>query len=124
MLIPIHNIFHVITTAFYLIFSMHITSCMWINIGFRLNGWINTTDWGYDGGVFDITTMGHENAFKIYWNAMYYISATMTTIGYGDISGYVGDGPHSKPEMYFVMLLEFFGILTLTYISEAIMKVE
>ena len=49
---------------------------------------------------------------------MYYISATMTAIGYGDISGHVGEGPHSKPEMGFVMLLEFFGILTLTYMVQ------
>ena len=48
----------------------------------------------------------------------------MTTVGYGDMSAYAGESPHSRLEMVFVMLLEFFGILTLTYISDAILDIK
>lgn len=100
--------------------------CIWVSIGFSPNGWVTNKTWSDRNGDFKIEDMTNFQAFEIYWTSIYFISATITTVGYGDISAYmnVNGGENNSVQIIFVMLLEFFGILTLTYISNAILEIE
>lgn len=49
---------------------------------------------------------------KIYWTAWYFLSTTITTIGYGDISGC------TVKEKIFLIFLLFAGILCFTVIQQ------
>jgi hypothetical protein len=48
----------------------------------------------------------------VYWTAWYYVTTSITTIGYGDISG------STAPEKLFIIFLLFIGILIFTIIQQ------
>lgn len=48
--------------------------------------------------------------FSLYVTAIYYVTTTITTVGYGDIFGV------SQYEKMFIITLQFVGILTFTTI--------
>jgi hypothetical protein len=49
--------------------------------------------------------------FVVYWTAWYYVTTSITTIGYGDIYG------STAPEKLFIIFLLFIGILIFTIIQ-------
>jgi len=51
-----------------------------------------------------------DQTLKIYWTAWYFVTTSITTIGYGDISGY------TIYEKIFIIFLLFTGILIFTTI--------
>ena len=99
----------------------HIMACLWITIGMASDGWVSTfvnlnkdkyeeeykkeTDQTYEPESDQLFTDAmHRYCFPIYVNAAYFILTTITTVGYGDISG------HTKYEYLFSMCVEFVGL--------------
>ena len=74
--LALYNCLVVFKTVFWMTFVIHLLSCLWIRIGF-LSGEGNT--WIDEFGLHDADHM------VIYVNSFYYITATFSTIGYGDI---------------------------------------
>jgi len=76
---------------------MHFISCAWICIGENVeNSWILNPENGIGADK--------EPQFK-YVTSIYWVMATLTTVGYGDIKGY------TSTEYGFTMGVEFVGIL-------------
>jgi hypothetical protein len=84
---------------------MHILACSWSFVGMNVDGsWI-------DGGPIDDTSKSSlhpifEKTDKkgIYIAAIYWVITTLTTVGYGDYTGY------TEEEYLFEMAVEFIGI--------------
>lgn len=83
------------------IWFCHVIACLFIFIArfedFSSQTWVGET------------TIDPSNETQIYVAALYYILATLTTIGYGDIH------PESIPEKVFVMLVMLFGVFLYSY---------
>lgn len=87
--------FHVLVTIFVLFFSIHILGCLWIAIGHLYDPeslmipWIERFDYHEESTLTNpgmkFYQLGQNG--KIYWTAVYFIVTTITTTGYGDISG-------------------------------------
>lgn len=75
--LALYNCLVVFKTVFWMTFVIHLLSCLWIRIGF-LEQWHKNT-WVDEFGLHD------EDQMVIYVNSFYYITATFSTIGYGDI---------------------------------------
>jgi len=96
----------------------HIMACLWITIGMADDGWVSKfvknnkeiymeehPDKHYEADSAELFTDAmHRYCFPIYVNAAYFILTTITTVGYGDISG------HTKYEYLFSMCVEFVGL--------------
>lgn len=83
---------------------MHILACSWSFVGMNINGsWI-------DGGKDDGSKSSLHPIFMrsdkkgIYIAAIYWVITTLTTVGYGDYTGY------TEEEYLFEMAVEFIGI--------------
>lgn len=116
--------YKVFETIFILIFCLHALVCCFIAIGHMEptdntnESWIfrmalykdgrASTDFKFNTPE-DQTT---ESNFNIYWTAWYYVTTSITTVGYGDISG------ATAPEMLFIIFLLFTGILIFTIIQQ------
>lgn len=53
----------------------------------------------------------------VYADAIYFVTTTMTTVGFGDISALTGNMPNRIIEEFFVTMLEFTGILAFALLS-------
>lgn len=83
----------------------HIFSCMWIAIGkWDKEGWVESfmERVREESGNQNLTT--YDFFITIYINAFYFILTTITTVGYGDITG------NTLVEFIFSMIVEFFGL--------------
>lgn len=83
----------------------HVFSCMWIAIGkWDSEGWVERfiTQVRIDQNNPDLST--YDFFISIYINAFYFTLTTITTVGYGDISG------KTLIEFIFSMIVEFFGL--------------
>ena len=85
----------------YILFFVHISGWIWINIGKRNdNGWISAKSY-----------LLENDEVTIYVAAIYYIVTTLATVGYGDFIGAEND------EMIFSIVLELWGIGFFGYIT-------
>ena len=98
--IMITNSFMLFKTFFILIGLFHTLACCWIYIGNQPNGWRET-----------FMLEGADSPGEIYVSAIYFISETATTIGYGDIYA------NTPIEQGFAIFLEFVGILIFSLIT-------
>jgi len=104
----IENIFKIAMLVFELIFIMHYVSCMWIFLGSRESGYITKS------GV-DVTDRHYH--YDTYMSVFYYVTTTLTTVGYGDISPGVEGDAWDKT---FAMIVEFFGIAVFSIIQQRV----
>lgn len=93
----------IVTFIMMLMITLHTLCCVWIWLG-RENegqGWIATKSY--------LISDTHNND-DLYVASMYWVMTTLTTIGFGDITG------HSNSEMLFTIVTMFIGIGFFGYI--------
>ena len=93
------------------IFVLNLTTCLFIFIGFN----------SYPNWIFKLNIQ--DNSYiDIYLTSVYFIIVTITTVGYGDITG------DSMPEILFQILLLIIGTIAysfiISYISNYIIKIN
>ena len=92
-----------------IIFVLNLTTCLFIFTGFN----------SYPNWIFKLNIQD-DSYINIYLTAVYFIIVTITTVGYGDITG------DSMPEIIFQILLLIIGTIaysfTISYISNYIIK--
>ena len=94
--VTIENTMAYVRSIFEFGIMIHLFSCLWIFIGALNDEWMEN-----EKEIF------FEKKAETYVDALYFITTTMTQVGYGDISAF-GKGSLS---MIFVSLVQFFGIL-------------
>lgn len=112
----IDNLYKVLETVFNLIFCVHLLVCCFIAIGHIDSQESIDKSWIIKHGLMDKdhdiynASFSLDQTLKIYWTAWYFITTSITTIGYGEISGY------TNYEKIFIIFLLFTGILIFTTI--------
>ena len=99
--IMITNVFLAFKTLFIMLILFHTLASGWIYIGAESGGWRETLLFEHQ----------KEDRPSIYAYALYFVTTTATTIGYGDITGSL------QTEKLFCLLLEFVGILIFSAIT-------
>ena len=100
---------------------MHVLVCAFIAIGHSRPSYDVIDSWIYRLGLYDETmpyaivgeempNKGENTNFNIYATAWYYVTTSITTIGYGDIVGV------TTAEKLYIIFLLFAGILIFTII--------
>lgn len=83
----------------------HIFSCLWIAIGkWEEGGWVNEFLRNVNAETGRAEDEAYVYFYQIYTNAFYFTLTTITTVGYGDISG------STTSEFIFSMVVEFVGL--------------
>lgn len=127
------NIRYVFITMFQFVLIFHLMACLWVMLGncndptsFAYCGDALTTNnfaWiehdrfnrGDQYGISNVPAE-RQDAY-IYWTSFYFITTTASTIGYGDY------GAKSWQEMYFLIFVEFVGMIVFSIISGAYKKI-
>ena len=119
----IDNLYKVLETIFILVFCLHALGCCFIAIGHMAPTDSVNDSWIYKRGLYDdsvpysqigkrIENKGPKTDQKIYFTACYFVTTSITTIGYGDIYG------NTETEKLFIIFLLFAGILIFTIIQQ------
>lgn len=88
--------------------TIHTLACAWVWIGNREPfSWINN-----EGSVL----IGADDA-TLYITALYWVTTTLATVGYGDIKG------RCQNEYVYVMFVEFVGIIFFSFIMGSISSI-
>ena len=95
----------------------HIMAVLWIYIGTddSVDGsWVNSFVESQREELGDETLDMYDFMWVIYFNAFYFILTTITTVGYGDISG------STTNEYLFSMCVEFIGLTFFSFLTGTI----
>lgn len=87
-----------------LTFANHLIACIWLYLGESIDG-----SW--------LQSYKHDNASTKYITSIYWVVTTLTTVGYGDITG------STSEEYVFTMVVEFIGILFFSIMMGSINKI-
>jgi hypothetical protein len=83
---------------------MHTLGCCWVYIG------VNWEDWSW----VDFAELRGRSDATLYITAIYWITMTLTTVGYGEIRG------TNANEFVYVMIVQFVGIMFFSFIMGSI----
>lgn len=84
---------------------IHLLACLWVYFGFEATGgWLDK----------NYVKLREAPLRKIYIASLFWVTTTLTTVGYGDFKG------HTNDEYVFTMLVEFFGFLVFGLIMASI----
>ena len=95
----------------------HIMAVIWIKIGLdesQEGSWVNSYVEEMQEKTGDPTVNEYTYMWTIYVNAFYFILTTITTVGYGDISG------STTNEYLFSMCVEFIGLTFFSFLTGTI----
>ena len=96
----------IVFIAIFAVFFFHISSCMFVFlVEFESDLW---AAWRYDDPY------AFYNTFDLYITSLYYIVTTMSTVGYGDISG------GTTQERIYCIILMLTGVVSFNLISGAL----
>lgn len=89
-----------------MVISMHTLGCAWVFIGQHIEySWID------EEGFRD------ESRDTLYISSIYWITMTLTTVGYGEIKGQTAE------EFLYVMFVQFVGIMFFSFIMGSITSI-
>ena len=113
----IYNIQQIFSLAVFLYLSLHLTACINIMHGTEEDGFIPLDDSG---------APLEQTAFEIYIDQLYFMTTTMTTVGYGDFRAaqtyYIG---YEKIwNMLLISCIQFMAIFTFTLIKERLFSLQ
>ena len=98
-----------LVSFFLIVFALNMTTCLFIFIGLN----------SYPGWIIELN-LQDSSFLNIYLTSLYFVIVTITTVGYGDITG------KTIPELVFQMVLLIIGTIaysfTISYISNYIIK--
>mmetsp|Transcript_51240 Transcript_51240/g.70370 ORF Transcript_51240/g.70370 Transcript_51240/m.70370 type:complete len:272 (-) Transcript_51240:2283-3098(-) len=83
----------------FVLLATHIIACLWIVFGRLEGGWVLNGD-----------LLSDDHSFGLYTSSFYFVLTTITTVGYGDISG------GSAHEYIFCMCVEFIGLTFFSFL--------
>lgn len=112
----IDNMYKVLETIFILIFCLHALVCCFIAIGHIAttddtnDSWVIVHNLLEEEQLYGYNSPNNGKNFALYWTAWYFVTTSITTVGYGEISGF------TAPEKLFIIFLLFTGILIFTII--------
>ena len=112
----INNVNQVLSLVIFLTLSLHLSACVNIFQGMANNSWINYDD---DNQLLTTSTDGvpsTRSASDFYINQMYFMTTTMTTIGYGDLRAAKYPDYQSPDNMLMIFFLQFIAIFTFSLI--------
>ena len=99
-----------IRAFFQFVLLIHLFACAWIFVGSEEYEWMQ-------GDV----ELYHENKLNTYVEGAYFITTTMTQVGYGDISAFLNskleEGTYS---MIFTIVVQFFGLAGFSIIKNQV----
>lgn len=89
-------------------FLIHVFACTWLYFGtVTENGWMDA----------NYVKIRNKTVFTKYICAFYWVTTTLTTVGYGDFKG------NQTNEYVYTMLVEFFGFIVFGFIMSSINNV-
>jgi hypothetical protein len=97
--------------AFMLIMLCHISSCLWVICANFNEDSTDTTNWMREYGIEDLDDF--SNAHR-YFVSLYWTITTITTVGYGDISG------NNDLERMFSLFMMIIGISCFSFLNGAL----
>lgn len=97
----------VFTLIFFI--SVHCVACSWIFIAKFIDPTFRGT---WVAGKYE-----ELNNYDLYWTAFYWAITTVTTVGYGDISG------TNIPEKIFCAIIMVVGVIAFSFINGALISI-
>ena len=97
------------SAALEFILSIHYLACGWI--------YIYSTKKLYDRLTIEFSD---DTQLAIYVDSIYAMTTTITTVGYGDFKGHIGDTGDYAHEMLYLYFAIFFGITLFSMVTNEI----
>jgi len=118
-IVQIDNFFNMIRLFILFFFSIHIMSCIWIRLNIDSGGLIHLKLLSgdlkkADNGKLELAL---SELPKVYIDSLYFVTTSMTTVGYGDIFCGSSDPEKNSILMMFTMIMQFSGILLFSLTS-------
>ena len=106
--ITVENMFGYMKAAFTFLILIHFFACVWLFTGAIDGEWMTEEQRNYDSAW-----------SELYANAIYFISTTMTSVGYGDINAWT-----YQDSMMIVYCTQFFGILGFALVKDQVFSAK
>ena len=107
----VEQIVSIVRAMFFLLFTVHMLAWVWVLIGRTEDkGWIKSSDEFKNGGPL------YLNAYPA---AVYFVTLTLTTVGYG-----AQITPTTNTEIVYVMVIELIGLAAFSYILGVLKSIE
>lgn len=91
----------------------HYCACVWIALGLQDQGKADPQSWLLKPSN-GFPQPAEENTYTVYTFAIYWVTTTITTVGYGDYTG------STSPELLFSIILEFSGMCFFALLSAVV----
>lgn len=118
-IVQIDNFFAMIRLFILFFFSIHIMSCIWVALNLYNGGIIEAKllAGDYLKGPNVTSPLALSELFRVYIDSLYFVTTSMTTVGYGDIVASSTVPETNAILMMFTMIMQFSGILLFSLTS-------
>ena len=111
----IHNTQQIFSLTLFLGLFLHLTACVNIFQGTGVDSWIPLDSQG---------APADQKFFDLYIDQLYFVTTTMTTIGYGEFNAAKYPTYESADHMGLVAFIMFFSIFTFTLIQNSLFSMH
>ena len=118
-IVQIDNLFAMIRLQILFFFSIHIMSCIWVALNLYHGGIIEAKILAgdYEKGLYETSPLAFSELPTVYIDSLYFVTTSMTTVGYGDIVASSSEPERNSILMMFTMIMQFSGILLFSLTS-------